>query len=135
MEGQSIEAGHNRGGGIGNGALFGGLLITDPAELPANVGHGLKGVEGMSRQETGGTGAAHSPVAVDEPLSLTVKARQEISGGLPGAHDASGRGGAHNTDMDNLILLERGANREVGDPRTRLDPRGLHAVDNGAGSV
>ena len=132
MESKTFEASHHRRSGGRNGTLFRGLLITDPAEFPAHTRQGGKGIEGVRGEETGAAGVADTPAAVDKDFAFAAEAGEEVGGGLAGADDLSGGNGIHDSDMDNLIMVESGTDGKIGDPWARFNARRFNAAHAGA---
>ena len=129
VQGLRVETRHYGRSDIGNGPLLRRLLVTGPAELPVDAAQRLECVQRMRRHETGETRRANAPPAVDEHLPFSAETRQKIRGGLFRAHDSRRRGRFHDPDMNQLILVQRGRDGKLFDPRTRLDIRGLNAAN------
>src|SRR6185503_8767185 len=111
-----VESSHDGRGNTGDGLLLGRLLIAHPAEFPAAAANGLERIECVSRQEARRSFAANAPTAIDEHFSAATETSEKVGGRLFGSKNSSGRGGAHDAHMDDLILIQRGTDGKVCNP-------------------
>jgi hypothetical protein len=81
----------------------------------------------MRRQQTCETLAANSPTTIDQHSSLASKAREKIGRGLFRADDSRGRHCFLDSNVYDLILIQRLTDGKVFYPRARLGIRGSDA--------
>ena len=135
MERQRFEPGHHGRSGVGDRPLFRRLLIANPTKFPAAPAEGIKGVQGMRRQEAGRTRAANTPAPVNEHLSLPSKTGEKIGGRLFGPDYPRRRHRLHDSHVNDLKRVQGGAFGEICDPWPPFDVQRLHAIHSSAGAV
>src|SRR5438477_9609032 len=111
------------------------MLIAHPAEFPAAAANGLERIQGVSRQEARRSFSANAPSAIDEHFSAATETSEKVGGRLFGSKNSSGRRGAHDAHMHDLIVIQCGTGGKVCNPWAPLHIRRFHAPHVGARTV
>ena len=135
MQRHGVESSHDGRRNTGDGPLLRRLLIAHPAEFPTAATIGFERIQCVSRQETRRSLAANAPTAIDEDFSAATETSEKVSGRLFGSKDSSGRCGAHDAHMHDLILIQCGTDRKVCNPWAPFHICRFYAPHLGTGTV
>src|SRR5580693_3452374 len=74
LQGQRIKTGEDRSDDIRQGSLIRRMQVAYPTKFPSMPPQGLKGIQGVSRQEAGITFPTDSPTSVNQDPSFAAGA-------------------------------------------------------------